>query len=204
MENESTTEAYFSQKCTQPPSIFKHIENDRPDLINSPGTQKPTSIQAQPPFQTKKHKLDCETIPISINYPNINLNSESDLDLAILTISASTATKPDPPHKCYNVLLGRRKLVRKQCDHVKIMTSIIKLPLKDYIPTSVLFDSIVLHWYRTTTTFTEKSCPWSMPQLAKYVCNFDDILIQATQVVDRIEKTPSPPIITFQSFKISL
>ena len=172
MDNESAAEEYFSHICTQPPSIFEHIENNRPDLINSPGTVKPKFIQAQPLSLTKKYKLDRETILISINYQNIKLNSERDINLVISIISASTATKPDLPHKCYNILLGRIKVVRKKCGRVKITTDMIKLPLKDYIPVSMLGDPIVLRYIVPPHS-------WLIPQLAKCICNFDNILIQA-------------------------
>ena len=175
-------------------------------MINSPGIENLKPIQVQPHSLTKKHKLDRETIPISINYPNINLNSVSDIDidLAVSMTSASTATNPEPPHKYYNVLLGRRKLVRRKYDRVKTMTKIIKLPLKDYIPASMLFDQIVLHCHRTSTIFTKKNRSWPMPQLAKCICSFDNILIQDTQAVNRIEEIPPLLITTFQSFNDSV
>ena len=67
----------------------------------------------------------------------------------------SQALPPDTntKHKCYDVLLTRRRAVRLRADRIDLLSKIIGLNVKTYIPPSMMDDEDLHHWHCTTAAF---------------------------------------------------
>jgi len=112
--------------------------------------------------------------------------------------SANYATAKQ--HKCYEVLLTKRRANKNKQQRMDMMTNIINTRSESYIPPSMVFSTQFLHWHCKTTAFAEKPRAWSMEQLAETICDFDKILGQATNCFDSFNSKPEHVIQVFQQF----
>ena len=184
---------YFNRRSV-PPDDYDNIEGtgDLPNLDNLfTGLATSDNSTVTEDSNSKKTIEDVTvTVPVIVNYETVN----SDPDDAKLNDSSSTemqlrTTSPRPPspkHKCFDVLQGRRKAVKKKADHIQIMSNIMKLRMKLFIPHSMMYNEKVLNWHCSTRAFNSKPRAWGMPKLAESICDLDDILHRADRVLDRI------------------
>ena len=107
-------------------------------------------------------------------------------------------------HKCYSVLLTQRKAVKKKGDRIDLLTAVIKLSVKTYIPPSMLEDEELHHWHCLTTAFTDKPRSWTMEKLADSVCRFNTILQRSNFAHDKLRFRYPKPITNFMSFMIEV
>ena len=146
-------------------------------------------------------------VPVTIinNCAIGNLEPKKSKDKALIGEIIETSTSPPTPkHKCFDVLLGRRKAVKKKAERIKIMADIMILSMNSYIPPSMMYDEKVLKWHCLTTAFNAKPRAWAMPKLAQCICDFDVILHRADRSIDRINDVNPPAIVEFQRFMIAV
>ena len=106
----------------------------------------------------------------------------------------------DKKHKCYEVLISRRRAVKTMIFRKAILADIIDLSVRSYIPPSMLEDEDFHHWHCFTSAFTKKPRSWTMKKIADSICRLDVILSRTKMATDKIRLRFPPPIIKFTSF----
>ena len=129
------------------------------------------------------NQLAVATITASSPEPNVtnnrivtpSTNEKKRGELPLLDTDNTTSHSSAKAHRCYDVLLTKRKAVKIKQFRIDMMTNIISLPSQSYIPPSMVFTPQFLHWHCKTSAFAEKPRAWSMEQLADSICEFDTI-----------------------------
>ena len=71
-------------------------------------------------------------------------------------------------------MLFRVAITKKSCekkdDRIDMLSAIIALNVKSYIPPSMIEDEDFHHWHCQTSAFSEKPKPWTMDNLADSFC----------------------------------
>ena len=215
--DDDSAECYFNNFCTQAfnknhdlDCLSTETENSNKDLLNSNGNN---------PYPNQT--CDKNNIPISIRCSTVNFQTEVDNEVAVTGI---TSTSPDKPmtnnrivtphskvrkkhqfssakdHKCYVVLLTKRRANKNKQQRIDMITNIINTRSESYIPPSMVYSSQFLHWRCKTTAFAEKPRAWSMEQLAESICDLDVILKNAMNSFDSFVEKPEPVINAFLQF----
>ena len=125
-------------------------------------------------------------------------------ELPLLDTNDTTNHSSAKAHKCYEVLLTKRKAVKIKQFRIDMMTNIISLRSQSYIPPSMVFTPQFLHWHCKTSAFAEKPRAWSMEQLADSICEFDTILKKAMFSFDAPDTKPAREITLYQTFMIAV
>jgi len=91
-------------------------------------------------------------------------------------------------HKCYEVLLTKRRANKNKQQRMDMMTNIINTRSESYIPPSMVLSLEFLHWHCKTTAFAEKPRAWSMGQLAESIYDLDTILKRLVFVSSHLKR----------------
>jgi len=227
---DDNAERYFNNLCTEAPS--KSYEIDCTTETENSGTESDNSNghSCHPNTSTKEESIPISIQCATVNFHSdanrhlavsgITASSPDRSKIGNRIVSPSTNEKrtKEPflsptsslkhssakDYKCFDVLLTRRKAVKKKQERIDIMTNIISMRSESYIPPSMIFDHEFVHWHCKTTAFAEKPRSWSMEQLAESICEFDVILQKTIKATDAPAEKYPPEITIFQKFMISV
>ena len=85
-------------------------------------------------------------------------------------------------------------------DRIAILSAIVDLSVKTYIPPSMLEDEEFHHWHCLTSAFSNKPRSWSMEKITASMCRFDLIMNRSNAAPDKSRLRYPSVIVTFMKF----
>ena len=140
----------------------------------------------------KKSFSEDETNSTNLSSKNVSVDA---------TDIIPTAPIIEPPkHKCFEVLQLKRRAVKKMSDRIDVLSAIVDLSVKSYIPKSMLDDEEFHHWHCLTSAFSNKPRSWSMDKTADCMCRFDVIMDRTNAAKDQVRLRYPAAITNFLNF----
>ena len=130
--------------------------------------------------------------------------SDSHQESTETTLTVSAIQDDCCDHRCYPVLLTRRKSVKNKAYRIYMMKEVINQSVKMYMPFSMRSDFTFLHWHHKTSAFVAKPRNWTNKKLAEAICTFDKILTTSQKVDDKLIVKYPPAISHFISYMIEI
>ena len=101
---------------------------------------------------------DCRAIVI-----RDNISSEDDC----------STTKSVEEHPCYDLLLGRKQVVKLKSYRIGLITNILATPKDEYLDSTLHNDPNIIKWYQVYSTVDKRKKQWSVSVIAHALCEFD-------------------------------
>ena len=107
----------------------------------------------------------------------------------VLVIRDNTSSEEDSTtntsvekHACYQLLLGRKQVVKLKSFRVNLINQILGTAKDEYLDSSLHNDPCVVKWYQVYGTIGQRKKKWSVSLIAHALCEFDTIMSRNFQI----------------------